>query len=538
MGVPGLFRDLIKVVPVGTLAEQQWAHFLLDYNNVMYTSLRSKPMDARAAKDPNDACMRQIVQYTTEWVRKVAPSKSLYVSIDGPVPYAKLVCQRRRRFKRQLEESYRRKQADRFGEQDRMRFDTTKFTPGTAFMDRFVKMLKPYMQLVSPETRNYVSDHHVPGEGEHKLMRYLNTLPPHEPACIYGLDADLIVLSLLSAHPNLYLVRDTEDGVETLSIEACRSVLHRDIIGPVRGSAPKHRVDAEALITDLCCLWALGGNDFVPGLFAYAIRVHGTDPLVDAYVDVVAPHVRDAQRYLVDRATRTIDWDLMHAVLQRLATWEPDYVRKTMKKITRDRPTRGPPRSVDEAMERFQHMSYWNPRHPFHRAAMEDVCDMQTGSSWDEWCARYQRRYDLDPDRACEAFLSALAWTWQYYATHVPPTWDFAYPFEAAPLASWFAHRPTHRPECPGTRTRPYSPLTQLAYVIPPQTYGLLPRGLRMEKKPVRMDLDYLAGKYIYAEPRMDMGDIDAIETHVASADLDDRDRRRDRTFPRALQLR
>jgi 5'-3' exoribonuclease 1 len=166
-----------------------------------------------------------IFAYIDRIVHLVKPRQMLYMAIDGVAPRAKMNQQRSRRFRSAQDLAEAADAARAAGEDidDDKIFDSNCITPGTEFMEKLSKHLDYFIAKKLREDSLWqrmkviYSGHDVPGEGEHKIMDYIRSskMQPGYPQnirhCLYGLDADLVMLALVSHEPHFCLLREEID---------------------------------------------------------------------------------------------------------------------------------------------------------------------------------------------------------------------------------------------------------------------------------------------------------------------------------------
>jgi len=93
-------------------------------------------------------------------------------------------------------------------------------TPGTTFLCSVADRIRDYIKRKMATDRLWkniavvFSDASCPGEGEHKIMEFIRqqraseTYDPNQIHCIYGADADLIMLGLATHEPRFYIIRE------------------------------------------------------------------------------------------------------------------------------------------------------------------------------------------------------------------------------------------------------------------------------------------------------------------------------------------
>lgn len=283
MGIPHYFYKITNNFRniVGVNPPERCDRLFLDFNGIIHTSFQSlksnvdMSMDAQNFENLLINTIIHNMQSVTDFVK---PSLLLYIGIDGVAPLPKIVQQRKRRYLSSW-------LSTKIKDSQSYTWDSNAISPGTPFMKKLDSHLQDYIDRQKRNYRIVLSGCSSPGEGEHKIFNYIHFDEQHDTSklvdVIYGLDADLIMLSLLCTKTRKYLLREPQHYGK----------LHMHL-----NNAPYLWLDVEALRSQIASyyddkvsihsyvfLCFLIGNDFLPQLSYLSIYNDGIDKVVSAY---------------------------------------------------------------------------------------------------------------------------------------------------------------------------------------------------------------------------------------------------------------
>ena len=155
--------------------------------------------------------IKQIIDFFDYLEDFVDPKKEVYISIDGVAPMAKINQQRKRRVKSVIDNQIRNSIKKKFNKKI-SNWSNSVISPGTEFMERLhlalVKHYKNKSETNDKKIKYTYSSYHTRGEGEHKILQDIKK-NKSKNSIVYGLDADLIFLTLASNISELYLLRES-----------------------------------------------------------------------------------------------------------------------------------------------------------------------------------------------------------------------------------------------------------------------------------------------------------------------------------------
>jgi len=454
--------------------------FGLDLNCAIYHCVKKLQTKQPFAEDAKGKWESDLIESVVKYIKQihtiVNPTDVLYIAVDGVAPMAKMKQQRMRRFKSAVlaeEEGRIRAEAKNVPYVEKPRWDTNAITPGTKFMEKLTIALRAYAKT---NKKIVTSPADEPGEGEQKIMNYLRT-SPYKDATIYGLDADLIILSLYAmANQGIQIdlfreeveinggVKSDEDGKESflyVNTEILSESLYSQYSKP-------NQTKTEFL-KDFVALMSILGNDFVPHGMSLKIRDEGIEKLLSIYKeDLSIPLLQNG----------TYDRSALLALFRILEEEEAKWILKGIKAKLQARFFCHSRDAADIAISKMNDL-------PVTWAAERCMVDTEKNREGKtqfvlkkNWKAMYDKEslWDVEPEKAAKRYLEALHWTFAYYKGEKIDTYWY-YPWHLPPrMETIVKELESSRPIVVPNQERPLvQPLEQLAMVLPLSSFHLLP---------------------------------------------------------------
>ena len=449
MGIPSYFRKITttyshiiqKSIPV------QVNSLCFDFNCLVYRCLQSPTLRKFPGyTDPYDADQweSELLGEVTSTVKGVWASAgsppNVYIAVDGVVPMAKIRQQRVRRFKSAW-----------LSQQDgQVSWDKNAITPGSAFMDKLTRSLEG---LVKKQGAKWtLSSVNEPGEGEHKLLAFLRKGGQcKSPVVIYGLDADLILLSMIVSEEigqNVWLMRERQE-FEPGSGPDEYSFL--DI------GALKEKVHVTSWITciNYVTLMSLMGNDFLPHSLTHKLGDDGHNCIMRELTVMT-----ETEAWLVS-ATGSLNLAVLKGIAGRWASEETERMYRMIEKKQKQAQ-----RGVLQGMNPLEGLPLtWNVEREL----------LQGKRLRDDWRVLYWKSWmneNVDREHVCTEYVKGIQWILAYYLGK-PVDAEWMFPYWIPPLWSDLARISSLPLESARSNIQP-SPQEQLSMVLPLHSWGLV----------------------------------------------------------------
>jgi 5'-3' exonuclease len=436
----------------------------------------------------------------------VNPSKQFILAVDGTAGLSKQTQQRQRRFKSASEKS------------EKQGFDSNSITTGSEFMYNLSRYMHIFVkkQLETNHAWQNIevifSNEKVPGEGEHKIIRYIDKNKDMS-YCIHSPDADLVMLTIGLDNPNIYIVReniyrDIKCEYFIVKVVDFRQKLLKMLrwTSSVNYKSTKHQT-----IYDFILLCFLFGNDFLPNIVSIEVGKDGLDLLIDTY-----PRVAENHGHLIYRSKDTnelcINTKSLSQLFYALAGKEKQLLSKKAKEHIK---------FPDELL-----ISCLTKTIGIDSRVTKTTLDFNKFKE-----VYYQKRLaGYESSYVCREYFKGLLFVIRYYIDKIPD-WHWYYPLNFSPLfVDMYKSIEEFNGEMIFNQNEPLSSFEQLLAVLPPQSKAILPLACQtlltdddspiIDFYPLKFEID-LQGKRMEWEGKPILPFIDVARLKSAYKDIE-----------------
>jgi 5'-3' exonuclease len=489
MGIPSYFSyiiknytNIIRKFKDVKLNTSKIHHLMMDCNSIIYDAYRIIETDHKTNPIESSTIEPLIIKYVLEkishYIHYVSPTNTVFITFDGVAPFAKMSQQKTRRYKTEFS-----KILDQQNIQNNTPlWNTTSITPGTSFMTALTKLI--HEEFNGKETKYNVekiliSCSDEPGEGEHKLFENIRTdVSIDETVAVYGLDSDLIMLSIFHMQytDNIYVFREVPEFKSILPADhkfEPDEKLFLDIktlqlsIFEEMGALNK-----EQSVYDYIFMCFLLGNDFLPHFPCLNIRTNGIRNLMAIYKQYIGKY---EDKGLVSITDCSIQWINVKIFFNEIAKQEHRFLLNEYN--LRDKMDGRV--WADNTPEEKAQLLLNTPI--IYRQAEKYINPKDSG-----WESRYyktlfhsSKTFTSDDITSVSInYLQGLEWVFKYY-TNGCPDWKWKYHHSYPPLFKDLIKSIPSKNNAefilPHSKNQPFSPYLQLAYVLPGSQLSLLP---------------------------------------------------------------
>lgn len=443
MGVPAFFKWILKNCNKTSIIKynvQNIDNFYLDTNGIIHPSCFQilNKTNFNISKDILENMMiDNIIKNISELINYVNPKKMVYIAIDGVAPFAKITQQRYRRYKSIYDENLKIPIKNKYNKFQHT-WSNIYITPGTKFMEKIhLRILKYIEEQNTIKNIKYLySSCYEAGEGEHKIIQYIKKNNSfNDSILIYGLDADLLFLTMRLENKNVFLIRekinnrDDKLTYEYVDIDE----LNKSII-KIICSYSQNLLKVESskyLIYDFIFICYLIGNDFLPHSPFIDIYNDGIEILIKKYVEL-----KEINDYLVNIKDDNVNINIVFfdEYLNQLSIIEKDIFFNNKNKINNENNVNNYKMKMIKNLDDYEKEIYIIENDIKQKDIYKNIND------FNDYKFKYYEYYFYTTinqqnlvDKLCKNYIEGLAWTLKYYFTSCC-SWEWSYNYSVCPF--------------------------------------------------------------------------------------------------------
>jgi len=445
----------------------------IDLNGIFYSCVQNlgiskkRPFllnsNAPSLQEKDNLLFLRISQKIKRIVQEIKPTNALILCMDGVAGLGKIQQQRQRRYRSSFLDPKR-------------DFDTNSFSPGTELMNELSCFLEKWIgNQVEHDPlwkilKVIFSSEKIAGEGEHKVFEYLNRYEINGKEemniVIYGIDSDLIMISLLRPLRNIFIMKEYEEEINYIDISTLRKKITENML--ISNKLPESFHPFLALC-DFVFISFFIGNDFLPCL--------PTMDIMDGFYE----HFFSAYRHFFNKRKKHLIYSALPKRYEKKeygflgCLWDELILFLTIF-------------SHDE--KKWYEDRYNDPRHSFFpdplilRFLNTDKNQFHHLHFIDYKKEYYKEKFTLSSSSGnhekliSKEYIKGMIWNLNYYY-HSIPDWCWYYSYNHAPYLSdimcFLKSTRTFSLVFNFQLNKPIDPICQLLLILPPTSCDLLP---------------------------------------------------------------